>query len=307
MNKIIILLVALSTLMSCSNDKQTETPNQGPLIITKADYLTNYKVNGTTYGFFQTTNNAIAIPTSGENQTWDFSTLTETSTLITGGTNYLTPTNSAFSSATYSSIGTNAWTISGISSPEFDADYFYELNDNGIYNLGYSQNEAAAITVASLGATINYPIQNLNYTGTTKYPFVQFPAKFGNAPVTTSGIIRTSNYTVTAPAFGLNNTPAQTKVTSSLNQEIIGSGNANLKGIGNKRVLVLKSSYSDQSNYFLGGAPAPAALLSNLGITDGTIITGTSYRFIAEGLGSVGVIDVNASGVITSATFRKEL
>ena len=103
----------------------------------------------------------------------------------------------------------------------------------------------------------------------------------------------------------MNNTPGQTKLTSSVNQEVIASGVANIKGIGNKRVLVIKNSYSDQSNYFLGGAPAPAALLSNLGITDGSIVTGTTYRFIAEGLGTVGIIDVNASGTITAASFRK--
>ena len=301
MKKISIVLFAAALLLSCSKNEET-----GPLVITKADYDANYNVSGTTFGFFRTSPNFVSIPSNGENQTWDFSTLTETTAFTTGGSSYVTPSNTTFSTASFSVLGTNAWSISGSRSTDFEATFFYELNENGFYDLGYSQNAAAAIQVTSLGATISYPIQNLVYTGTTKYPSVLFPAKFGNPLVTTTGIVRASNFSVTAPAFGLNNTPGQTRVTSSVNQEVIASGVANLKGIGNKRVLVLKNSYSDQSNYFLGGAPAPAALLSNLGITDGSILTGTTYRFIAEGLGTVGIIDVNATGVITGASFREE-
>ena len=37
----------------------------------------------------------------------------------------------------------------------------------------------------------------------------------------------------------------------------------------------------------------------------GLLFTGSTYRFIAEGLGTVGFIDVNANGVITGVSFRK--
>lgn len=307
MNKLHIILFFAVALLSCSknNDSPTPEPLQSALVITKADYDTNYKVGGASYTFFQTPIAGITVPVSGANQTWNFSTLTETSSFPNGGAINLTPSSTAFSSATYATLGSTAWTVSGINSQPFAANFYYELNNNGIYDLGYSQNAASSIAIPSLGATIDFPIQNLNYTGTAKYPSVLFPAKFGNAAVTTNNIVSTSNYNVTASALGLNNTPAQTVLNTSVIQEVVGSGTVNLKGIGSKRVLVIKNSFSDKSNYFIGGAPAPAALLSNLNIVDCSIVTGATYRFVAEGLGTVGIIDVDNTGTITSAIFRK--
>jgi hypothetical protein len=195
---------------------------------------------------------------------------------------------------------------SGVSSSTFTTTNYIELNDGGIYNVGYSQNQASSIIITSLGATISYPAQNLVYTGsTTKYPIVIFPAKMGNPAVNISNFLSTSNYSVTALAFGLNNTPGQTKITYSITQEVIGSGKVILKGIGEVRALLIKDALTERTNYFLGGSPAPPALLSNLGVTDGETATSTTYRFVGEGLGTIGFIEVNASGNITATNFRK--
>ena len=296
-----ICLLAATVVWSCQ--KSETTPE--PLVITKTDYNTNFKVGGAIYNTFQVSPASVTIPTKGENQTWNFSTLAETTTSTNGNATFLTPNNVAYPTATITSAGTLARAVGGATSPAVAATYFTEISDAGSYELGYSQDAASAINVPSLGATINYAVQNLTYTGTTKYPIVLFPAKFGNATTNTNGIVLTTNFTVTAAALGLNKTPGQTKVTSSVTTDIIGSGTANLKGIGNVRVLVTKNTWSDVTNYFLGGAPAPPALLTNLGITDGAVATGSTYRFIAEGLGTVGFIYVNANGVITDANFRK--
>ncbi len=304
MKKVIFSLVAAATISLVSCSKKTDTP-PAPLVIAKADFNTNYKVGGTAFNFFDVDNSAVTVPVGGENQNWDFSALSETASYVNGGSSYIVPSNAAFPSSTYSFVSSSSFTVSGVSSPAVASTTYNELSDAGIFALGYSQNAATSIPVASIGATISYAIQNLNYTGTTKYPNVIFPAKFGNAIVTTSGIVQTSNFAVTAAAFGLNNTPGQTKITTSVQQDILASGTANLKGIGKVRVLVVKNSYSNQTNYFLGGAPAPAALLTNLGVTDGATTTGTTYRIIGENLGTVGVIEVNAAGVVTGASFRK--
>ena len=296
-----ICLLATTVIWSCQ--KSDTTP--APLVITKADYNTNFKAGGATYNIFQAAPTSVTVPTKGENQTWDFSKLAETTASASGGVTFLTPTNAAYPTATFTSAGTLARSIGAATSPTVPATYFTEMSDAGAYELGYSQDAASAINVPSLGATINYAAQNLIYTGTTKYPSVLFPAKFGSATANTNGIVLTTNFTATAAALGLNKTPGQTKVTSSVTTDIIGSGIANLKGIGNVRVLVAKNTWSDVTNYFLGGAPAPAALLTNLGITDGAVTTGSTYRFIAEGLGTVGFIYVNANGAITETSFRK--
>ena len=304
-NTFLFALVASATISLVSCSKKADTP-PAPLAITKADFNTNYKVGGTPFTFFEVDNSAVTVPVAGENQTWDFSALAETATSNNGGTTYIAPSNAVFPTATYSFVATGGFSVSGISSPTVATTIYNELSDNGIFALGYSQNTATSIVVPSLGATINYAVQNLNYTGTTRYPNVLFPAKFGNSAITTSGIVSTSSFTVTAAALGLNNTPGQTKVTTSVVQEVLGSGMATLKGIGKVRVLILKNGYSNQTNYFLGGAPAPAALLTNLGVTDGATTTGTTYRVVGENLGTVGFIETNAAGTVTSASFRKQ-
>ena len=305
MKKLFIPLVFLATFVSCRKSDPTPDPSPTPLVITKADYSINFKAGGIAFSSFQTAAASVTVPSAGENQTWDFSTLAESISYNESGANYLTPTNIAFPTASYGFAASTAWAAGGSVSPYVASTEYTKISDAGVYKLGYSQNAATTITIASLGATINYPAQNLNYTGTTEYPSVLFPAKFGNAPVVTSGLVFTSNYTVNAAAFGLSNTPGQTKKTTTVTSEIIGSGIANFKGIGKVRVLVAKNSYSDKTNYFLGGAPAPAALLTNLGLVDGAITTGATYRFIAENFGTVGFIDVDASGVVTGASFRK--
>ena len=303
MKNLIICLLATTVIWSCKTSDTTPAPT--PLVITKADYAKNYKPGGATYNFFEVSPTSVTVPTKGENQTWNFSTLAETSTITGGGAIFLTPANAAYPSATFAYTSTLVRSVGSITSPSVAVTLFSEISDAGSYDLGYSQDAVSAINVPSLGATINYAVQNLTYTGTTKYPNVLFPAKFGNATTNTNGIVLTSNFTVTAAALGLNKTPGQTKITSSVTIDIIGSGTANLKGIGNVRVLVAKNTWSDVTNYFLGGASAPAALLTNLGIIDGAVTIASTYRFIAEGLGTVGFIDVNANGVITGASFRK--
>ncbi len=303
----VLALLALASCVKKTEDTPDPQPQQpaGPLVITKADFAARYKVGGTSFTFFDVANSAVTAPVAGENQTWNFSALAEISTSVKGGSKYYAPTNTAYPSATYAAKDSAAWTVSGATSGRYEGDYFYELSDGGYYDLNHTQNQPVSIVIASLGATINFPVQNVTYTGVTKYPVVLFPVKYGNAAINTNGIINTNNYTVNAAAFGLNNTPGQNKITTNLKQEVIASGTANLKSIGNVRVLVIKSSYSDKTNYFLNGAPTPAALLSQLGATDGAITTGTTYRFVGEGLGTVGIIEVNAAGAVVYATFRK--
>lgn len=303
MKNLFIPFIAFAILCSCSDD-ETETP-LAPLEITKVDFMTNYKTNGTPFTFFNVNPTDFILPIAGANQTWDFSLLAETSSDTFGGSVFTAAGNTAFPTASYSYLRTEIWSFGGAVSAAFPVTQFDEVSDSGFYDIGLRQNVTSTISVPSLGAVISFPIQNLPFTGTTKFPNVLFPVKMGDAAKTTAGIVFTNNFTVNAPALGLNNTPGQLRLTTSLVQEVIASGTANLKGIGTKRVLVTKTNISDVSNYFLGGAPAPAVLLSTLGVVDGNTTTRAVYRVIAEGIGNVGFIDVNANGVVIRARFRK--
>lgn len=307
MKKLIFPAFVMLSLFACKDKTDVKPdPTDDALVITKADFESGYKPNSTEFKYFLAQSSSVNIPSAGANQTWDFSQLTEQSTINFGGSNFVAANNPAFPSATYSSLGSSRWTISSASSQIFPTNSFYELSNAGYFYLGFSQNQPAEINIPTLGANISFPVQNINYTGITKSPFITFPAKLGNAPVVSNGIVSTNDYLVNAPAFGLNNTPGSTKLTINETIEIIGSGTANLKGIGNKRVLLVKQSFNERTNYFLNGAPAPAALLDQLGATDGTVVSGVTYRFFGEGMGIVGSIFVNANGNITSAVFRKQ-
>jgi hypothetical protein len=99
------LLCGATIFTSC---KKNQEP-QAPLVITKADYNNNYKPNGTAYRTFSVSASAINVPIAGENQTWDFSNLTETSSFANGGANFLTPNNTAFGGATYTYADSGTW------------------------------------------------------------------------------------------------------------------------------------------------------------------------------------------------------
>lgn len=306
MKKFILPLFALLILSSCSSDDDNAPQVVEPLVITQADYETNYSPGGESFTRFVTSTSNVTIPIPGEDQIWDFSSLDELGLAVFGGPNYVNPSDPAFPTATYAEAISGLYFISGVESNDYDGFRFYELSENGLFGLGLTQDQPAVLSVEAIGAVINYEAQTRPYTGTPKLPIVLFPAKFGDPAITTNGIEDTSSFTVNAPAFGLSNTPGQTVNTFDVTQEVIASGTANFKGIGEKRVLVTKSVTTTTINYFLGGAPAPAALLSMLGVTDGSTSTETTYRFIAEDLGSAGFIDVDESGNITSARFRKQ-
>lgn len=305
MKKFILPLLALLILLSCSSDDDVQQVIE-PLVITKADYQTHYSPGGETFTVFATLPSNVSIPSPGEDQTWDFSELDELGSGVVGGSDFINPSDPAFPTATYVEGITGFYFISGVASNDYTGFRFHELNEDGLFGLGLVQNQTAVLNVEAIGAVINYEAQTRPYTGTPKSPRVLFPAEFGDNPITTNGVEDTSSFTVNAPAFGLNNTPGQTINTYDITQEVIASGTANFKGIGEKRVLVTKSETKTTINYFLGGAPAPAALLSMLGVTDGDTSTETTYRFIAEDLGSAGFIDVDEFGNITSARFRKQ-
>jgi hypothetical protein len=299
------LFFALSTcllvLASCKKSKTV----QEPFVLQKADFANLYKPNGTTATSYTVNlmQTPISTPVAGDNQTWDFTNHAELNTNPIGGALFLTPTNAIFNTATYAVNNNSSYSLGGaVTTNNVSVTNYWELLDLGLFQNGLSQNAVAIGTVPSFGLTVNFPIQNKRLSSSLMFIF--FPAKLGDV-ITNSNIIDNTNYTVTAAAFGLNNTPGQTRETYSNSIEIIARGNANLKGFGTKRCLIAKDITSIRNNYFLGGSPAPAALLTNLGLVDGEVNTTTTYKYFCEGIGYVGYVQVNNAGAVTKADFIK--
>jgi hypothetical protein len=304
MKHILFIPVAFCLFISCKkNDDAAVTE---PFVLSKTDFSLNYKASGAAYSFFKTNLSAspVAIPARGDNQSWDFSGLADTATLNFGG--FLVPSNGSFPTATFSTTGSVSFSLGGLNTPEVPATYYYELADAGFYDLGYTLNSGTTLIIPSIGGTLAYSAQTVNYTGTTKLPYIHFPAKLNDSVVTTN-INYASSYTANAAALGVVNTPGQTKFKITATNVIMASGTAKLKGIGNVRVLVNRHTETRQTNYFLGGAPTPTALLTQLGLTDGALSTTVVYEFYGEGLGVVAKLIANAAGTaVTEARFRKQ-
>lgn len=303
MKRTLLLLTSVTLFMvSCKKDDDV-AQEPAATAITKEDMATDNKPGAATYNTFEVnlTNTPVSIPARGDKQTWDVTGLSET--FVTPSQPAISVSNASFPTATYGRSGMEYFSAGGgtASTPSV---YYRELSDAGVYNLGYSI-QACTLNAASIGGTLTYPAQAIPFTGTTKLPILKFPAKYGDSTYTTN-LLLTLNFTANAPALGVNNLPAQRTEKSTVTNSIMASGTIKLKDLGSFPVIVQKQVVTVVYNYFLGGAPAPAALLGAIGLTDGESTTTIKYDFYAKGLGYCGSIYVAENGVVYNAMFRKK-
>jgi len=241
---------------------------------------------------------SLQAPSQGSGQTWNLSDIVYDGKTKT--TTY-TSTTSAFPA------GALAWSgkvASLVSSDSIGETNVFDVSDSGLCQLGQILN-ASTITVPGLG-TITYAAQaDLNSKRMPETPMLPF--QYGDS-VTYSGVVNTENFVANAPAVGLSNTPGSQVFTSSGSAVAWASGKLTLKGFtAAMDVVVVKVHIKTITNYLLGGAPAPAALLAMLGLTDGAATYTDWYDFYNPGgVGFIGTIYVNGSNNITSAAFRAQ-
>ncbi|MGI4871797.1 MAG: T9SS type A sorting domain-containing protein [Janthinobacterium lividum] len=111
----------------------------------------------------------------------------------------------------------------------------------------------------------------------------------------TSRTVRTSRFALkslfTISAFGLSQAPFRqvTRITSV--DSVAGWGTLRIPAVGSPAgsvalpVLLGRRRVIQQDSFYLNGQPAPAALLSGLGLTQGGLTTDFRYRFFRQGSG----------------------
>lgn len=113
-------------------------------------------------------------------------------------------------------------------------------------------------------------------TQTIVYPsprkIMSFPMTFGN--IWSSGGTSNTNFLLTATAYGLNKTPGFRRSTTLQKDTVKGWGRIRVRKMdgttsGWVDVLAVKSHLNVADSFYLGGSPAPAALLSLMGLTQG--------------------------------------
>lgn len=222
------------------------------------------------------------IPTEGlEEQVWDYGNLTiaaPTSFTVTAGTHPDLPTANI--------ITTSNEVFLGLIPRDF---IFYEsLNTDFYGTIGQAATGGSTSLAPITGSdsdTLNI-LPSFNAYENPSY-YYQFPIALGDAATTPYSV--STGYNLTVAAFGLDHVPGLFKTDISHLETVNGYGTLILPhpdGIGTVSIeaLLRKDIETRVDSIFLGGAPAPDALLGAFGLVQGAVSTQTTYSFVTKGL-----------------------
>jgi Secretion system C-terminal sorting domain len=227
------------------------------------------------------------IPTMGNNQTWDYSTLKDS--ISTMFVDYFAPAAgfgalpAAFADATLAQNITLSFQAFG-----YPARNFYKLDNTGYHFLGYATNGAGFSITAVSGGTkdsLVFAPQVIRYS--TPKTWYSFPTTINKA--WKSNLKDTATFKLTAALLQLNQTPGMWIGTVSTVDTIAGWGTlkmANPSGGASLSyaVLLQRENVTLVDSFFLGGVPAPAYVLGAFKLTQGATTTyNTVHKFIGIG------------------------
>ncbi|MCE3297355.1 MAG: hypothetical protein K0R65_3069 [Crocinitomicaceae bacterium] len=201
-------------------------------------------------------------------ETWDFGT----EPLVYGTTLYYPDANDPFFSASADSYSTSSRTLFGAvygvqNYVATTADYFGEVGHK-------IQGATSSLTAYSGGINdvVVIPVQNQLFD--EPRIILDFPATMGSMHHSDSR--RITNFNVTVEAYGLDNTPGQ-MITHVIRHDTIvsyGQMRVYIPSVGASEyydVLAMKSWQYELDSFYLGGSPAPPALLSAFGLSQQTV------------------------------------
>lgn len=239
--------------------------------------------NGVTTTFDQSTF-SFSYPEAGSEQVFDYSSLEISGTAsIDRG---LPGADSPFPMATSLSLDTTDFQGFPIYSVEYQ-----QFSDTAYSVLG-SVAEDVIYPIANITGgpndSIRFPAVILDFDG-TQDDRIRFPLNYQDS--WEKNFVGTTPFELTVAGFGLNQTPGARTNTSVFIREVIASGNVILPGedgeaLGLIPALVVRSTSETTSNYTLGGAPAPPALLTAFGLTQDAVTSDTAYVYYSPGLGA---------------------
>ncbi len=276
-NYLSLLLIAMSFgFISCDDDATPQVMPEEPKAITVTaegfPFGDGYQQSLSDIDFSSST-----APVGGENMTWDYSNLMVTSKAAT--VPYKSYSDPAFSGANLSQTATTEYSLTN---EKRDVIYVYSSTADGYYEHGRKYEADFVIPVFGGAGSVTYIAEDVIYS--PKIKAVIFP--FDYEDKAESEHVETSNFKATLPSAGLNNTPGANTDSISYSAEAIGWGQLKLPAYSESiEVLLIKRVEVRRDYWFLGGAPAPASLLTNLGIVDGAKTTIVTYVFYTKNQG----------------------
>lgn len=221
------------------------------------------------------------IPTGGENQVWDYSSVQPDSLFVLSFEPVPEEDTCFVGAQTQGAVNFffQAFLFPGVRYTAYE--------EGGRFNVGSKTNGAKFPLTAVTGS----PMDTLNILPRTvraKETLIPFPATFGT--IAQDSFVRTTSLELSVAAFGLNRTPSAQIVTTRKTVEVIGYGDLilpALSGVPSEplEALLVRETTVDVANYTLAGGPAPAPLLQAFGVSQNETTTETSYFFHVKGLG----------------------
>lgn len=297
MTRVSFLLTFAILFFACGKD---ETPVEATVITSASlsDFQPGKSISQFNVNLVTT---PLSVPAGGDNVVYDYSNVAVKTQF---SSSFLAPVaNTSFSTATYMQTTIDTFGRGSTAAVGVAANYYFEITPAGWAALGKTIPQVV-LSYPSIGGTLTYPAQT--YALSSKLYNFKLPLNYRDTFGVTNVTAKYS-FVANAPAFAVNNVPGEEVATNSSGYNVIGRGTLKLKGYADAiPVLLVKYSGTTKVNYFLGGAPAPAALLSVAGITDGAVTGYTTYEFYSPSLGFVGAMAVNSSNtVVTAAAFRR--
>jgi hypothetical protein len=247
-NKITLLSMLTCTIMSIKA--------QGPITLTAENFppLTTYK---TLDGM-----NIETFPFGNVPETWDFGNVSmpflETLAYPTA-TDPFFSTSDSYRSASRTALGAI-----------LDVEYYWTKNAEFFGENGWKiyQNTTSLVDyTGNANDFVSYPLQKQLFDVSRE--ILRFPVTYGYT--NSSDSRRVTNFNLTINAYGINNTPGQLVTHLHRHDTIVGYGKMRVYTPQGPSVyydvLAMKSWQYELDSFYLGGSPAPPALLTAFGLT----------------------------------------
>lgn len=215
---------------------------------------------------------SLAVPTFGENVTWDYRTS------IGLGTNYSVNFNAYDNNPNFPNASAMYYYTPSLGSIEInDSRQYLTLNESGLFDSGF-ETEAGVYSLTALTGGPNDNLTMLNsFNYFTNYKLVEFPLTYGKTWTANKRAV--TSFTLFLPAFGQNNTPGELVQLENSTREVVGYGTLRVAAMDGVPALLVKNTVTTIDSVYLGGAPAPPSLMNAFQLTQGQTSTNISYKF----------------------------
>jgi len=287
-----------------SDDGNGGTTVGGPQITATA-FATNHSAGSKISGY-KLDSGSIKTPVAGTSLSFNYDTVTKRGNW---SDTFKTPLNTAdFSTATYMT-GVNQQLLG----QNISLNQYFQVSSSSWLNLGNYMGTALNAPIPSIGS-ISVPVQAAKQN--PALILVNFPVSYGDSIAQTSTNVVTAKVTASTTVSGpggvqvpvnLNNESLTITQTTTVASKNICWGTLLLKDYtGPMQVVVqkyttsIKTDLAFPNNTLYNLAINGFLSSANLGITNGQVITQTSYRFWAAGKGLVMTLNADGTANVTT-------